>query len=92
MNGDLAQLVKSLPEDKKAALVAALEKDTGVTVDKLTAAAKDPDTAGKLSKLAGMIDPAKLSALADDPAKLSALLKSPQVKTVLRQFTRDKNP
>lgn len=87
MNGDLLRLVKSLPEDKKAILVAALERDTGVTVDKLTAAAADPATAAKLNKLAGRIDPSVLSALAEDPAKLSALLQSPQVKMALRQFT-----
>ena len=91
MNGDLIQQIKNLPDDKKETLIAALERDTGITVDKLTTAAQDPATAGKLSKLANKIDPAALSALADDPAKLSALLKSPQVKMMLRQFTGEGN-
>ena len=87
MRGDLTRLIQSLPEDKKAALAAALERDTGVTADKLAAAAADPKTAAMLDKLAGKIDKAALEKLASDPAALSALLRSPQARSAVRRFT-----
>ncbi len=86
MNGDLRNLVKALSEDKKAALLAALTKDTGLTADSIAAAAQNPETTAKLNKLAEKIDPAKLKALVDDPAKLSALLQSPKAKSLLRDM------
>lgn len=87
-NSDIRRLIESLPEDKKEALVKALEGNTGITADALTQAANDPQTAQKLNKLASQIDPAALKQLAGDSTKLNALLSSPQVKNALKGLVK----
>ena len=87
-SSDIRRLIDRLPEDKKKALAAALEGNTGISQDRLAEAVKDPETAQKLSRLAEKIDPAALEAVASDPRKLKALLSSPQVKNALNGFIK----
>lgn len=87
-SSDIRRLIDRLPEDKKKALAAALEGNTGISQDRLAEAVKDPETAQKLSRLAEKIDPAALEAVTSDPRKLKALLSSPQVKNALKGFIK----